>query len=810
MFHKNRFTTCAENALRLAHECASNYGHCYVGSEHLLYGLIAEGEGAAARLFLRQGLTREALGGCLRALIGSGTPCGTPHGLSAHAKRIISFAQSESSKSGCRLIGSEHLLLSILHEKESSARALISAYGINPQQLYNDARMAFSSDSNRGSAQSQPREKSSSDEKLLRQFGRDLTELARIGKLDTVIGRDAEITRMVLILSRRRKNNPVLIGDPGVGKTAIVEALAAKIACGNVPDSLRRQRIIMLDLPCMIAGTKYRGEFEDRVKNILREVSRAGNVILFIDELHMIAGAGAAEGAIDAANILKPALSRGEFRLIGATTRAEYRKYIERDAALERRFQPIDVREPNQADTLEILRGVRGLYESHHNVKIPDTTLSHAISLSTRYLHERYLPDKALDLLDEAAAKACLSINSPSPILSEIESKIATLCHQKEQAIANQDFEKAAALRDEEFQKQRERDRLRSNMHTDKKLPLPEVRCEHVAQVLSDWTGIPTTQMLSSERDQLKSLSESLNSRIIGQEDAIELVCRAVRRARTGMSDPKRPMGSFLFLGPSGVGKSALAHALCDTVFGGNDSLIRLDMSEYMEKHAVSRLIGSPPGYVGHDEGGYLTERVRARPYSLVLFDEIEKAHPEIFNILLQILEDGQLRDSRGHSVDFKNTLIIMTSNIGAEHISDKSQLGFSQFSNPDKKERNCRVRSALRRTFRPELLNRLDETVVFNPLGEKQLVKIAELYLRDMKKRADNLGIELNYDTQLPLFLAKRAAAENNGARPLRHIAETEVGDLISDACLAGRLSHGAQAKIILKNDSLCLDNNR
>lgn len=812
MFYENKFTTRAENALRLAHECAASHGHSYVGAEHLLYGLVAEGDNAAARFLFRFGITREPLNARLCSMLGTGTPGNqTPQGLTPRVKRIIESAQAESTRMGNRYIGSEHLLLGILSEGDSTATRLIASFGVDLGRLYNDIMLSFAGElpshpHRDSSTVRQNREKSASDGKFLRQFGRDLTEQARAGKLDPVIGREKEISRMILILSRRSKNNPVLIGEPGVGKTAVVEGLAARIAAGDVPDTLLRRRIIMLDIPCMIAGTKYRGEFEDRMKNIMREITSAGNVILFIDELHMIAGAGAAEGAVDAANILKPALSRGEIQLIGATTRQEYRKHIEKDAALERRFQPIPVEEPSEEEAFQILCGLRSAYESHHGVAITDAAIRYAIALSMRYLNDRKLPDKAIDLIDEAASKARMNVLTPPGRMRELEAELSTLCQRKEAAILAQDFEKAAALRDEEQKKQRECDSFRTQWHTDKRQLHAEITESQIAGVVSDWTGIPVARMLSNERDRLATLPEALRRRVIGQEEAVSAVASAVQRGRLGLSDPKRPTGSFLFLGPSGVGKTELARALCETVFGSERMLIRVDMSEYMEKHSVSRLIGSPPGYVGHEEGGYLTERVREKPYSVVLFDEIEKAHPEIFHILLQILEDGRLTDSCGRLVDFKNTMIIMTSNTGAEHINSQTQLGFGNEHGLAQKELRARVFSALRRTFRPEFLNRIDDIIVFHPLTQKTLIQIAERMISETIKRAQALNISLDIDDSVPLEFARRSYLGKEGARPLRRMIESEITNQIATAYLSGALSEGSRARVTVHDGEIQL----
>ena len=810
MFSENQFTTQAECALRFAHEYAAAHGHGYVGSEHLLYGLVAEGAGAAAQLLLRHGIRREPLHARLAAALGTGTPdAQTPHGLSPRARRIVAAALAESARMGNQYIGSEHLLLGILSEGDCGATRLITSFGIDLGRLYNEAILAFSGDSasdTRRDGSVRPGREKGAEGKLLRQFGRDLTEQARLGGLDPVVGRAQEIERMILILSRRRKNNPVLLGEPGVGKTAVVEGLSARIAVGQVPDTLRDRRIVTLDIPCMIAGTKYRGEFEDRMKGILREVQAAGNIILFIDELHVIAGAGAAEGAIDAANILKPPLARGEIQLIGATTRQEYRKHIEKDAALERRFQPVAVEEPNEEDTFAMLSGLRAAYESHHGVSIPDSAIRRAITLSVRYLNDRRLPDKALDLLDEAASRVHLAALTPPEPLGDLEQQLVLLEDEKDAAITAQDFEQAAALRDAAQKMQARRNTLRTRWQSDRRAISAEVTEAEVAAVLSDWTGVPATQLLSSERERLRTLPEQLRARVLGQDAAVNAVAAAVQRGRIGLSDPRRPTGSFLFLGPSGVGKTELARALGESLFGSDRALIRVDLSEYMEKHAVSRLIGAPPGYVGHDEGGYLTEQVRAHPYSVVLFDELEKAHPDFFHILLQILEDGQLTDACGRCADFKNTIVVMTANIGAEHITARSQLGFSPDGALREDEQRARVLQALRRTLRPELIGRIGEIIVFRPLGKPELCAIARRMTGELLTRAAALGLTLTLSPAVIDLLAERCASKKEGARPLRSMIDFELTRRISDAYLNGTLAPGSHAEFCAERGEILL----
>ncbi len=728
MFDDNKFTAGSEHSLRLAHECASTLGHTYVGSEHLLYGLVAQGDGAAAKLLLKRGISREPLARKLCETIGMGSVQNvTPHGLTPRAKRVISAAYAEAVRSGSDSVSTEHILMGILSEGESIATRLILSFGVDPGKLYNDLA-ANSAQSTRAT-----REKSGS-EKLIRQFGRDLTQAARIGSLDPVIGRDKEILNVICTLSRRGKNNPCLIGEPGVGKTAIVEGLALKIVSGEVPSALHNARIITLDMPSVIAGTKYRGEFEDRVKKILREVREIGNVILFIDEIHTIVGAGAAEGAIDAANILKPALARAEIKLIGATTYDEYRKYIEKDAALERRLQPIKVEEPGKDETFAILRGIRGLYERHHEVLISDEILKSAIDLSVRYINDRFLPDKAIDILDEAASRASFDTHT----LSE----------------------------------------------------------DYIKRAIADRTGIPVDAMDSDEKEKLINLKDKLCRRVVGQDEAISSLCHAVIKGRMGLSDPDRPNGTFLFMGESGVGKTELARSLAKELFGSENSFIRIDMSEYMERHAVSKLIGAPPGYVGYEGGGLLVDKVRQKPYSVVLFDEIEKAHPEVLNVLLQILEDGKLTGSLGKIADFKNTIVIMTSNIGSEHLGERAGIGFVG-SYLDKKAKAVKEAQKI---LRPELVNRIDEIVVFNALKTKEFSQIARKMVAEITARACEKGINIQIEDEVIELIARRAEEKKSGARALRGIIDEEITVKIAEKLLNGEFAESI--KCILCND--------
>ena len=673
----NRWTEKAQNALRLSYEAASALGHNYVGSEHILLGLLGEKRGVASKILLSYGVTGDALTAAIVQAIGKGTPGVQPMGMTPHAKEIMELAAAEAAGQGAGYIGTEHMLMAILREKDSSAMGLLRSLGTDARAIYRTLEEGGREESPLASPGEGRKSGEKNTLKALGQFGIDLTARAREGKLDPVIGREQEIQRVMQILSRRQKNNPCLMGEPGVGKTAIAEGLAQKIVQGDVPETLSGKRLITLDLSAMVAGAKYRGEFEERLKNALQEVKRAGNIILFIDELHMIVGAGAAEGAVDAANILKPALSRGELQVIGATTTQEYRKHIEKDAALERRFQPVTVEEPSQEDAQKILLGLRDKYEAHHKIKITDEAIRGAVEISARYIPDRYLPDKALDLLDEAASRARLKNMTPPPSLKALEDTIAQTEKEKEEAVRTQDFERAAALRDEEKQQKAQLEEQKKQWALSRGRISRAIGLEDIAQVAALLTGIPVAQMTEDEAVRLAHLEEELHRRVVGQAEAVRAVAKAIRRGRVGLKDPSRPVGSFLFLGPTGVGKTELAKALAQGVFGEEKSLIRLDMSEYMERHSVSKLVGSPPGYVGYEEAGQLTEKVRRRPYCVLLFDEIEKAHPDVFNLLLQVLDDGILTDSQGRRVDFKNTIIIMTSNVGASQLQNKRPLGF-------------------------------------------------------------------------------------------------------------------------------------
>ena len=814
---ENKFTPRAEEVLRLSQEAAEEMGHGYVGSEHLLLGLIREEEGIAHRVLSEYGVTDEMVCDVLQRSVGKGLSGAAPsQGLTPRAKSVVELAVSEAARMGSSYIGTEHLLMGILREGGNMALRILRTMGVDPKKMYSSIVKKLNDTPHTvTSGVSAANRESDKKNKTLAEFTRDLTEAARTGKLDPVIGRDKEIQRVIQILSRRTKNNPVLIGEPGVGKTAIAEGLAERIVSGDVPEELLDKKLLSLDLSGMVAGTKYRGEFEERIKNTLAEVKKAGNVILFIDELHTIVGAGSAEGAVDAANIIKPALGRGEIRVIGATTLNEYRKYIEKDAALERRFQPVTVGEPTPEATLEILKGLRDKYEAHHKLTITDEALEAAVQLSKRYIGDRFLPDKAIDLMDEAASQVRMTAEASSPDLKALEEKIAALHREKSEAVTAQDFEKAAQLRDieKDYQEQVEieRDNWRKQMAQNR----GSVTADDVAKVVAGWTGIPVTRLTEDESMRLLKLEEKLHQRVVGQDEAVNAVAKAIRRSRVGLKDPKRPIGSFLFLGPTGVGKTELCKTLAEAMFGDENAMVRIDMSEYMEKHTVSRLVGSPPGYVGHEEGGQLTEKVRRKPYSVVLFDEIEKAHPDVWNILLQILEDGIVTDSQGRRVDFKNTIIVMTSNVGAKNITAAdTPLGFDGSGEAAKRteeERFARIKDAvmaeLRQTFRPEFLNRIDEIIVFHQLTEENIRSIARRMLDTIGSRMAAQGITLQADDDAVAALAKDGFDARYGARPLRRTLQNEVEDVVAEQMLDGQLKSGDTAHIRLKDDKVVIE---
>jgi len=811
---ENKFTPGAEEALRLSQEAAGELGHGYVGTEHLLLGLAREEEGIARSVLTEAGLTDEMIAEIIKKSVGAGLPGGNPaQGLTPRAKRVVEIAMEDSMRSGCNYVGTEHLLAGILREGNNMAVRILRTAGCDPRHIYTALMQKVNerprNSSGGGDSRGGTAARDDSETKTLREFSRDLTADARSGKLDPVIGRDDEIQRVIQILSRRTKNNPCLIGEPGVGKTAIVEGLAFRIVKGDVPEGLKGRKLFALDMGALIAGAKYRGEFEERIKKALQEVKKAGNVILFIDELHTIVGAGSAEGAVDAANIIKPALGRGEIRVIGATTLNEYRKYIEKDAALERRFQPVSVGEPSQESTLKILLGLREKYEAHHKLKITDEALKAAVELSIRYINDRFLPDKAIDLMDEAASRVRMEAEEISPELKSLEEKLAVLRRDKDTAIAAQDFEKAAQLRDIEknYQEQVDNERERGRRGNGHHRP---VTAEDIASVVAGWTGIPVTRLTESESQRLLHMEDAFHQRLVGQDEAVQAVARAIRRGRVGLKDPKRPIGSFLFLGPTGVGKTELCKTLAETMFGNENNMIRIDMSEYMERHTVSRLIGSPPGYVGHDEGGQLTEKVRRKPYSVVLFDEIEKAHEDVWNVLLQILEDGRITDAQGRTVDFKNTVIVMTSNVGASNIlSSGNHLGFdSKDTAADDAETFKRTKETvmeeLRRTFRPEFLNRIDDIIVFRRLTQDDITEIARRLLKTTSQRMEAMGVKLEADDSAVAELAKEGFDPRYGARPLRRAIQNKVEDAVAEQLLDGTLRAGDTAQLKFENNRL------
>ena len=805
MYRFKRFTDKANTALNLAVEAAREMGHTYVGTEHILLGLLREGSGVAAVVLSGRGITvMRYTERILAAETGGAYSTLTQEDFTPRAKAAMEAALTDAAMAGQRFAGTEHLLAAILRDDTSVAVRLLGSLEGRPAELLGDLTRAV------GVAPAvpvapRPGGARASRTPTLDQYGRDLTGMARAGQLDPVVGREREIQRVIQILCRRTKNNPCLIGEPGVGKTAVAEGIAQRIVSGEVPEPLRDKRLLTLDLTGMVAGTKYRGDFEERVKNAVAEVRRAGDVLLFIDELHNLIGAGAAEGAVDAANILKPVLARGELQLIGATTIDEYRRHIEKDAALERRFQPVTVREPDREQTLCILRGLRDKYEAHHKVRIGDEALEAAVSLAVRYIPDRFLPDKAVDLMDEAASRVRLRDTAAPHDVRQMEGEAARLSAEKRAAIHEQDFERAASLRDEEkaLTARLEQRLERWQQHRMDTGRTGEVRAADVAAVVADWTGIPAEQVSREDARRLQDLEEILHRRLVGQEEAVSAVARAVRRSRVGLKDPDRPGGSFIFLGPTGVGKTELCKALADALFGDEKAIIRLDMSEYMEKHAVSRLVGSPPGYVGHEEGGQLTEAVRRRPYSVVLFDEIEKAHPDLFNLLLQLLEDGQLTDAGGRRVDFRNTLIIMTSNVGGRRLAGEGRLGFSP-SEGDVSAQRAEAMGELKRLFRPEFLNRVDEVIVFTPLTAPEVAVIAERLIGRLCKRLQSIGYTLDASPDLPAWLAKAGYDPVYGARPLRREIQTKLEDPLAEKLLAGAYQKGDTIRVKLQDGSL------
>jgi len=790
------FTAKANEAINSAISHAEKFGHTYVGSEHMLLGLIAIGSGVAYAVLNKKGVTAEKIEELMSSQIGFGTPTRlSPDYFTPRAKRVIENSMTTAKNLQKKYVGTEHLLIGVLSEGDNYAIRFLNTLDVDIASVTSDALSASGidpKDYSKGERDSLGKEKNSKTGNL-EKFGIDLTNEAKKGKLDPVIGREKEIERVIQILCRRTKNNPCLIGEPGVGKTAVIEGLAQKIADSDVPDILQNKRLFTLNLTGMVAGTKYRGDFEERIKSVIDEVISSDDVILFIDEVHTIIGAGSAEGSTDAANILKPSLARGEFQLIGATTISEYRKNIEKDSALERRFQPVNVGEPTEEDAQKILFGLRDKYEAHHKVKITDEAIVSAVKLSSRYITDRFLPDKAIDLIDEAASKIRLKTASSPNSLKQLEDEIAKTESEKDEAINSQEFERAAELRDKENNLKKQYEDAKNEWKTDADNRSGEVTGETIAEIVSGWTGVPVVQLTEEESARLLRLEDELHNRIVGQHEAVTAVAKAIRRGRVGLKDPKRPIGSFIFLGPTGVGKTELCKALSTSLFGSEEMMIRLDMSEYMEKHTVSRLVGSPPGYVGFEEGGQLTEKVRRNPYSVVLFDEIEKAHPDVFNMLLQILEDGILTDSQGRKVDFKNTVIIMTSNVGARKITDKKQsFGFGSGENTDNINVKEAVLSELKNTFRPEFLNRVDDIIVFSKLTKPEIEKIAEKMLDNLALRLKNINITVTFEDSVKSALADVGFDAVYGARPLRREIQNRIEDALSEKILDSSIKNG------------------
>lgn len=810
MFKFTGFTEKANKSLNAAVKAAEDLGHTYIGSEHILLGLLSDTSTVAGAVLAAHNITYADIEEELKRSIGVGVPTELqPDDFTPRSKNILETSVAFARQMGQQLVGTEHVLLAIVREGSCSATLLLSRAGVSMQDIVNDVSKALMGGT--ANAGTDNKDGGKENESMLSQFGRDLTKLAKDGKIDPVIGRQKEIERVIQILSRRTKNNPCLIGEPGVGKTAIAEGLALKIVSGEVPELLKDKKIYSLDLTGMVAGTKYRGDFEERIKKVIDEVKNAKDVILFIDEVHTLIGAGSAEGAADAANILKPSLARGELQIIGATTIEEYRKHIEKDAALERRFQPVMVDEPSQEEAIEILKGIKDKYEAHHKVKITDEAIESAVKLSTRYIGDRYLPDKAIDLIDEAASRVRLrSYTAPSD-LKELEDKKKSVEAEKLSAVNAQEFERAAALRDEERKLDKEIKDKKENWHDMAGKSHDEVTPADIADIVSSWTGVPVTQLSTEESDRLLHMEDELHRRIVGQDEAVEAVSRAIRRGRVGLKDPKKPIGSFIFLGPTGVGKTELCKALAAAMFGDENAMIRLDMSEYMEKHTVSRLIGSPPGYVGYDEGGQLTEKVRRKPYSVVLFDEIEKAHPDVFNMLLQILDDGVLTDGQGRRVDFKNCIIIMTSNVGAKLISQKQKaFGFAAGAKEleqNEKEIKDAVMGELRNTFRPEFLNRVDDIIVFQRLTKENIKEIASRLLAVLQKRVEDMGIEVTFSDEAVSKIADAGFDDVYGARPLKRAIQSRIEDALSEEMLKGNVKKGGKYICNVKDDKFVFD---
>ena len=809
---QSRFTKKAQEALDHAAETAAMLGHSYIGSEHLLIGLIQAEDSLASAVLLNNDVTDEKIINLVYQLIAPDSTINVkePTGYTPRVRRILENAAKEALRFKSDLIGTEHILISIIKESESVGARLLNTIGVSIKKLYVEILVAMGEDANTYKEDFQngrPRNRDKKATQTLDQYSRDLTEMARSGKLDPVIGREEEIQRVIQILSRRSKNNPCLIGEPGVGKTAIAEGLAARIVEGNVPETIKDKRLLTLDLSGMVAGSKYRGEFEERIKKVISEVKSAGNVLLFLDELHTIIGAGGAEGAIDASNILKPSLARGEIQLIGATTLEEYRKHIEKDAALERRFQPVKVEEPTQEEAILILKGLRGKYEDHHNVTITDEAVEAAVKLSKRYINDRFLPDKAIDLIDEASSKIRLNAFVIPDGIKKIEEEIKQLDEKKEEAIKTEAYEEAGEIKKKQVRKKERLEKLTKQWEEDRSSSNLIVGEDEIADVVSTWTKIPVQRIAQDESDRLMKLEDTLHNRVVGQEDAVTAVARAIRRGRVGLKDPNRPIGSFLFLGPTGVGKTELSKALADSMFGSENALIRVDMSEFMEKHTVSKLIGSPPGYVGYDEGGQVSEKIRRNPYSVVLFDEVEKAHPDVFNVLLQVLDDGHITDSTGRVVDFKNTVIIMTSNAGAENIVQPKTLGFATASDEKQKYENMKskVMDDVKKIFKPEFINRIDEIIVFHMLSKEQIGQIVDILMKTVNKRImEHMKLSVELDEEAKKYIVDKGYDSKYGARPLRRAIQNEIEDVLAEKILDGSVKAGNRVKVTMKDEKL------
>ena len=806
------FTERGKKVVQLAHKEALRLGHDVIGTEHILLGLVAEGEGVAAQVLAAFGVGAEEITQRVEQIVGRGEPKNKPVDLplSPRAKRVLDLAMREARNMGVNYVGTEHILLGLISEGEGIAAQVLLSLDLDLQKVRAEVQSVLSggehgNDVDRESRDAAQKAGNRSRTPTLDQLGIVLTDMAASGELDPVIGRNREIQRVIQVLSRRKKNNPVLIGDPGVGKTAIVEGLAQKVVEGDVPEILKGKRVVQLNVGNLVAGTKYRGEFEERMRKLVKELRDCRDVILFIDEIHTIVGAGGAEGAVDAANILKPSLARGEFQVIGATTLEEYRKHIEKDAALERRFQPVMVDEPNVEDSIRILEGLRDRYEVHHRAKISDDALVAAARLSERYITERFLPDKAIDLIDEAAARARLKTMELPEDIKMMERELEALRKEKEAAVTAQEFEKAAGFRDKERRLSEEIEKSRNEWQKRRNNEEPIVDSEQIAQIVAEWTGIPVVQLTEEESSRLLRMEEEIHKRMVDQEEAVNAVARSIRRARSGLKDPKRPIGSFLFLGPTGVGKTELARSLAEFLFGGEDAMVRFDMSEYMERHEVAKLIGAPPGYVGYEEGGKLTEALRRRPYSVVLFDEIEKAHPDVFNILLQILEDGRLTDGQGHTVDFRNSVVIMTSNVGAQDLMKSRSLGFTaaEGADVDLEKMKSSIMEAVRKTFRPEFINRVDDIIIFKPLGKEELLKILDIMLDEVSKRLEEQGITIDVPAETRQKLLIKGYDPKFGARPLRRTLQKTIEDPLADLLLEGKVERNSVIRVTVEGDN-------